>query len=99
MADERFRVSPAAECHDIGGKLEAASPAVERIMISVDDEDRDIPLGQPFRLLAKRHERPQAPILRIIKITGNDQEIRFGGDGVIDNPLEGPQCRRLQTVL
>src|SRR5882762_7640872 len=64
----------------------------------MDDENRNIPLRKPLHLFAERYQRAQTSILGVIKVPGNDEKIGFDADGVVDNPLQGAQSRRLQTI-
>jgi hypothetical protein len=64
----------------------------------MNDVNRNIALGQPFHLPAKRNKRPQAAIPGIIKISCDYKEIRLRRNGVIDDGLKSAQRRRLQGL-
>ncbi len=83
---------------DVGRQLELASPSVQRIVIAVNDIDGNVTLGQALHLAAKRDKRTQAPVFRIVEISGKDQKVRLRLNRVIDNSLECAQRCRLQLV-
>ena len=97
-ANERFRIRSPSERNDIGRKLKTASPPIQRIVVAVNDEYRNVPFGEPLHLLPECHERPQASIFRVIEIARNDQQIGFGIDGVFNNALQCPKCGGLEAV-
>ena len=93
--DDRFGVRISAKRDDIRRKLKTASPTVQRVVISVNDEDGNVALGQTLHLLAERHERPKASVFRIIKITRNDQEVGFRLDRMVHHAIECAERGRL----
>src|ERR1051325_3973534 len=67
-------------------------------MIAVNDECRNVTLGQPFHFLAKRDKRTKIPVFRIVEVARNDQEVRFGVDGMVHNTRQSAECRRLELI-
>ena len=57
--------------------MKLAAPTVQRIVISVDDVDRNIALGKTLHLTAKCDKRPQAAVPGIVKISGNTRKSDF----------------------
>ena len=86
--NERFGIRVAAECDDIRRKLKTAPPAVQRVMISMNNKDRNMALGQTLHLLAESYQRPEASVFRIIQIARNDQEVGFRVDRMIHDAIE-----------
>src|SRR5438552_13581800 len=78
--------------------MKLAAPTVQWIVVSMDDINRNIALGQTLHLAAKCDKRAQAPISGIIEVSGNNEEIGFGFNRVIDDGFESAEGRRLKTV-
>src|ERR1019366_5664524 len=73
--DEGLGVRSSAERRNIRRQLELASPAIQWVMISVNDIDRHVTLAQTFHLAAECEQGAQTPIARVVEVAGNDQKV------------------------
>src|SRR5262245_1009559 len=57
-------------------------------MVAVDDVNRNVALSQPLHLPAECKQSPQAAVTGVIEVTGQNEEIGFCRDRMINDAFE-----------
>ena len=88
VADHRLCGHVTVEGQNVRRHLELAAPAVERVVVAVNDECAYVAIFQAFHLAAKFDKGTQASVARVVQIAGKKDEVRFGVDRVRDDTIQ-----------